>query len=364
MNSTRRRSSGTRHALASQESRAYSSLSGCARPARQPRRQPRPRSGSASSVSSARRAARRGVLLDLAHLRLLEQRQRAAGRLDLLARGRRGAVHGDRELLRELADAEQLHVLAHRADQALRLQRLGRDLLARLEAVEVADVHRLGVGAERADRHRVLGRVAAQLRDAHRERHLAALEAGAHRVRARARLLALDPAAGVAALARAQAAADALAVLARLRRAAGWRGSARRPSDLLDLHEMAHLAKHACDHRVLVVLARTCRSGRGRARAACRGGAGVCPIALPVWVTLSFGIGRLLLGRRRLARRRLSAAALGADAASATSRRRLLDLLDGRPSTAARRARPCRAPSRRPRGGAGRAAPARRPSAC
>src|SRR4029077_6835114 len=59
--------------------------------------------------------------------------------------------------------------------------------------------------------------VTAQLGGAHVQRHLAALEAGTGRVRARAGLLALDPAAGVAALARAHAAADALAVLARLR---------------------------------------------------------------------------------------------------------------------------------------------------
>src|SRR5207248_2652003 len=157
-------------------------------------------------------------VLRLARLRLTEQRQRAAGRLDLLARGRRGAVHGNRELLRQLADAEQLHVLTQRADQALRLQRLGRDFLAYLEArFEVAQVDGLRVRAERPDRHRVRGRVAAQLRGAHVERHLAALEARAHGVRARARLLALDPAAGVAPLARAQAAADALAILARLR---------------------------------------------------------------------------------------------------------------------------------------------------
>ena len=119
----------------------------------------------------------------------------------------------------ELADPEQLDVLAHRANQPLRLERLGRHLLAGLEAVEIADVHGLRVGAERADRHRVPRRVAAQLGEAHRERHLAALEAGAHHVRAGARLLALDPAARVAALARADAAADPLAVLARLRRA-------------------------------------------------------------------------------------------------------------------------------------------------
>src|SRR5262249_4502504 len=142
----------------------------------------------------------------------------AARALDLVARSLRGGVHRDRELLRELADAEQLHVLADRADQALLLQRLRRDLAAGLEAsLEVAEVHRLAVGPARAARHRVRGRVAAQLHSAHVERHLPALEPRAHRVRARARLLALDPAAGKAPLARAQAAADALAVFARLR---------------------------------------------------------------------------------------------------------------------------------------------------
>ena len=54
------------------------------------------------------------------------------------------------------------------------------------------------------------------LADAHVDRHLTALEPGAHLVRARARLLALDPAAGVAALAGAGPASDALAVLALL----------------------------------------------------------------------------------------------------------------------------------------------------
>ena len=49
-------------------------------------------------------------------------------------------------------------------------------------------------------------------------RHLATHEAGAHHVRARTRLLALDPATRVAALARAHAAAHALAFHALLRR--------------------------------------------------------------------------------------------------------------------------------------------------
>ena len=130
-------------------------------------------------------------------------------------------------------------------------ERLGRDLVAGLEAVEVADVHRHGRGAERADRHRVLRRVAAQLADAHVDRHLAALEPGAHLVRARARLLALDPAAGVAALARAGPAADALAVLALLRRLEVREVQLSSPSSgLLDLHEVAHLPQHACEHGV------------------------------------------------------------------------------------------------------------------
>src|SRR6185312_7625004 len=62
-----------------------------------------------------------------------------------------------------------------------------------------------------------LRRRAPLLAHPHVRGHLAALEAGPHHVRSRARLLALDPAAGVAALARAQAAADALPVATRLR---------------------------------------------------------------------------------------------------------------------------------------------------
>ncbi len=188
------------------------------RAARQPRLQPCPRSA-LGRLGLARSPLAAATALGLPHLRLLQQRQGAAGRLDLLARGRRSGVHGDRERRRQLADPEQLHVLANRADQALRLQRLGRDLLAGLEAVEVADVHRLGVRPERPDRHRVARGAAAELREPHRERHLAAFEAGPHHVRPGARLLALDAAARVAALAGAHAAADALAVAPGLRRA-------------------------------------------------------------------------------------------------------------------------------------------------
>src|SRR5262249_54168299 len=83
-------------------------------------------------------------------------------------------------------------------------------------ALEVAEVHRMGVRPERPDRHRVSRRRAAELADAHVDRHLPALETGAHLVRARARLLALDPARRVAALAGARPAAYALAILPRL----------------------------------------------------------------------------------------------------------------------------------------------------
>src|SRR4029453_14873189 len=114
--------------------------------------------------------------------------------------------------------AEDLHVAAERADQAELLERLRRDLGAGVEArLEVAQVHALREGAERADRHRVLRRVAALLRQAHVRRHLAALEAGAHLVRARARLLALEAPASGAALPRPQPAAHPLAVLPLLR---------------------------------------------------------------------------------------------------------------------------------------------------
>src|SRR5439155_5097217 len=80
------------------------------------------------------------------------------------------------------------------------------------------DVHALGIRAVRADRHRVLRGRARLLAQPHVDRHLPALEAGAHLVRAAAGLLALDTAARVTPLAGAQAAADALPVLARRRR--------------------------------------------------------------------------------------------------------------------------------------------------
>src|SRR5579872_2046210 len=153
----------------------------------------------------------------LLHLRLAQELDGAAGLLDLLARARGDRVHANGELLGDLPGAEELHVDPRVLDDPLLDEGLRRHLCAGVEAVEVAHVHRHRLRAERADRHRVLRRRAALLADAHVDRHLAALEAGAHLVRAGARLLALDPAAGVAALARAGAAADALSIDALLR---------------------------------------------------------------------------------------------------------------------------------------------------
>src|SRR5437016_3065883 len=117
VNRTRRRRSGTRQALASHDSKwlgafLWRLLVGS-------------RLGDLGGSRGASLGAPLRVLL-LARLRLLEQRDRPAGGLDLLESGRRGAVHRDRELLRQVADAEQLDVDPQRADQALRLQRLGR----------------------------------------------------------------------------------------------------------------------------------------------------------------------------------------------------------------------------------------------
>src|SRR4029453_3169869 len=121
-------------------------------------------------------------------------------------------VRGNRQLFRQLPVTEDLDVEPRVPNQAGFLERLGGDLA--VEALEVANVDRMHAGAEGPDRQRVLRVLAALLAEAHVDRHLAALEPGPHLVRARASLLALDPAAGIAALARAQAAADALAVLA------------------------------------------------------------------------------------------------------------------------------------------------------
>src|SRR5262249_28380250 len=142
-----------------------------------------------------------------------EPRDRAARALDLLARAGGEEVRGHGQLLRQVTVAEDLDVESRVPDQAGFLEHLGRHLA--VEALEIADVDRVDARAVWADGHRVPRVRAALLAEAHVDRHLPALEAGPHLVRPRAGLLALDAAAGVAALAPAQAAADALSVLAR-----------------------------------------------------------------------------------------------------------------------------------------------------
>jgi hypothetical protein len=122
----------------------------------------------------------------------------------------------NRQLRRDLAGAEQLHVDLRVLEQPLLDERLRGHFGACFEPVEVAHVYVNRMRPERADRHCVLRRRAAQLADAHVDRHLAALEARAHLVRAGTGLLALDAATGVAPLAGAGAAANALAILPRL----------------------------------------------------------------------------------------------------------------------------------------------------
>src|SRR5207253_6345174 len=75
-------------------------------------------------------------------------------------------------------------------------------------------------------------------------------------VRARARLLALDAPAGVAALAGAESAADALAVLPRLRRLEIREAELLLGHELglLDLYEVTDLPQHAGEHRTLLLL--------------------------------------------------------------------------------------------------------------
>ena len=137
----------------------------------------------------------------------------AAGGLDLLAGGGAEGVGPDRQLLAELAVAEDLdRVLAGR--EAGRLERLRGHLGAVVEAVlEVAEVDRLGVRPERLEGHRHLLVRAAQLPHPHVDRVLPALVADVA-LRARAGALALVAAAGGLAHAGAVPAPDALAVLA------------------------------------------------------------------------------------------------------------------------------------------------------
>src|SRR5437764_4113720 len=133
--------------------------------------------------------------------------------------GRLGAlgelVRVDGQLLGELAPAQDLDRHVALRGQPGGLERVQVDRGAVLEApLQVADVDRLRVGAERLERHRHLLVRAAQLAHPHVDRVLAALEAGAV-LGARARAVALLAATGGLAGARALAAADALARPAR-----------------------------------------------------------------------------------------------------------------------------------------------------
>src|SRR2546423_1017245 len=102
--------------------------------------------------------------------------------------------------------------------EAARDQRVRRDAVAVAEArLEVAQVHRLGVGAEVLERHRLLHVRPAQLAQPHVDRHLAALGARA-RLEAAPGAGALLAATGGLADAGALAAADALLAMPRARR--------------------------------------------------------------------------------------------------------------------------------------------------
>src|SRR5262249_41578007 len=174
-----------------------------------------------------------------------------------------------------------------------------RDLGARIEALEVADVDGNRARAVRAHRHRVLRVRAAQLAEAHVDRHLAALEARPHLVRPRASLLALEPAGRVAPLAGAHATADALAVLARLR------GLQVRKVELLGHYASSTFTRW----RTFLSIPASCGLSwcsaerpilpRPSARSVPR-----CLWLWPIWlrvcVTRIFVIARLFLGRRRV----------------------------------------------------------------
>src|SRR5688572_22636244 len=82
----------------------------------------------------------------------------------IFARAGREAVGGHVELLRDLALAEDLHRHAGPSREAVGLQRVRRDRVAVAVArLEVAQVHRLRLRAERLERHRLLHVRAAQL---------------------------------------------------------------------------------------------------------------------------------------------------------------------------------------------------------
>src|SRR3954465_7196623 len=148
----------------------------------------------------------------------LDDDRGAARGLDRLARRAAEGVGVDGELLGQRALREHLDRDVLARAEALALERVERDLVARLEApLEILEVDRLRVRAERLEGHRLLHVRAAQLAHPHVDGHLPALEVRPA-LGAGARARALLAAAGCLAGARAFAAADALARLARPRR--------------------------------------------------------------------------------------------------------------------------------------------------
>ena len=222
-------------------------------------------------------------------------RDAAAGLLDRLLRALGGADAGDREFLLDLAGEDDLGALGAARDEARLLEagevdRLGADL------GEVARAHfgRLGDGH---------GEEAA-LGQAPLQRHLAALEADLV-VAAGAGLLALVAASRGLAQARADAAADAAAVLL------GARGGLDVFSSIalfLDLHQVAHLVDHSADRRACPRPRRCARGGAGPGPSPTRGACAWCAVRPFTRVTLIFlpaAAGLLCFGHLVVLRRSL-----------------------------------------------------------
>src|SRR5260221_7160130 len=146
----------------------------------------------------------RGPSLELAVPRV-DENDRAAGGLDLLPSCRRDTVRVDLELRRDVAVAEELD-LRQWLDQALRRERLGRDLPVHRVVLELRDVQR-----HELDPVPVLE--ATELGQAHVQRHLAAFEPG-RQARTAARELALGALARGLALPATRPATDAAKALA------------------------------------------------------------------------------------------------------------------------------------------------------
>src|SRR5688572_6118204 len=133
----------------------------------------------------------------------LDNLEAATGGLDLRLRSLAGAVRLDRELLGQLALAEDLDRLDELGNDAARAQRLHVDGRAGIEDL----VERRDVDRERFDAVRVLE---AALGNAARHRHLATFEREASTVVTRPRLLTLDALTGGLASARAATATKTL----------------------------------------------------------------------------------------------------------------------------------------------------------